>query len=467
MIEQNLQKNVSEFVKENRDNIVRDIKRLVAVKSVRGATAENAPFGVETKEALELSLEMSRDLGLDVKNCENYIGYAEVKGKSEQYIASIAHVDVVPQGNGWKADPFIVREIDGWLIGRGVCDDKGPAVLNMYMLKYFKEHYKEIPYTLRAIFGTEEETGMGDLDYYLANYAPPVFAITPDANFPVCCGEKGNVSADLISKKITDGNVLSFNAGIASNVIPDKAYMTIKKCSNYFPHCDGIEIDEKETEVKLLANGIGGHAAMPEGTKNAIGMLVTYCLDNNLLTDSEKAYFQILSRLHSVTDGSGLCIASQDDIFSPLTCIGGMIKIEDEKFIQNINIRFPTSITEETIAEILEYQMKAVGGRADVSRASKPFYLDANAPAIQALLSAYNDVTGKNEKPYTIGGGTYARHFPSAAAFGIEPCESEKDFFPSFVGTIHGAEEGYSIKAFMEALEIMIIAMDRLMNIEF
>ena len=93
--------------------------------------------------------------------------------------------------------------------------------------------------------------------------------------------------------------------------------------------------------------------------------------------------------------------------------------------------------------------------------------MDKNSAPIQALLTAYNDATGKNEEAYTIGGGTYARHFPAAAAFGVEPCASETDYFPDFIGPVHGAEEGYDIKGFMKALEILIIATARLMEIEF
>ena len=68
---------------------------------------------------------------------------------------------------------------------------------------------------------------------------------------------------------------------------------------------------------------------------------------------------------------------------------------------------------------------------------------------------------------YTIGGGTYARHFPAAAAFGIEPSADETDYFPDFIGPVHGAEEGYDIKGFMRALEILIIATAKLMEVEF
>ena len=463
---ENLQNKVKEFVKENERNIVQDIKDICAVKSLPGEPLPNAPFGAENRRALDLALAMSQRLGLDVKDCEGYLGYAEVKGESEKYIASIAHLDVVPEGNGWKADPFTVREENGWLIGRGVCDDKGPAILTMYMLKFFKDNYTTLPYTLRAMFGCEEETGMRDLEYYLENYPAPVFAFTPDANFPVCCGEKGIAAANLISAKIENGNVVDFTAGVASNVIPDRATISVKT-EKALPAADGIEITAENGVATLKAYGIGGHAAMPEGTKNAIGMLVEYCLANGLLTQQEEEFFKVLSDLHSTTDGAGVGIASDDGIFTPLTCIGGMMKLEDGKFVQNINIRNPTSITGEEIKEKLTKKLATVGGTVDMPRATPPFYVDKDSAPIQALLKAYNDATGRNEEPYTIGGGTYARHFPAAAAFGIEPCASETDYFPDYIGPVHGAEEGYDVKGFMQALEILIMATAKLMEIEF
>ena len=463
---ENLHNKVKEFVKENERNIVQDIKDICAIKSLPGEPAPNAPFGAENRKALDLALAMSKRLGLDTKDCEGYLGYAEVKGESDKYIASIAHLDVVPEGNGWKADPFVVREVDGWLIGRGVCDDKGPAIITMYMLKFFKDNYKTLPYTLRALFGCEEETGMRDVEYYLENYPAPVFAFTPDANFPVCCGEKGIAAANLISAKIENGNVVSFTAGVASNVIPDRASISIKT-DKALPQSDGIEISAENGVATLKAYGIGGHAAMPEGTKNAIGMLVEYCLANSLLTEEEEKYFKVLSDLHSSTDGAGVGIASDDGIFTPLTCIGGMMKLEDGKFVQNINIRFPTSITGDEIKAALTAKLAAVGGTVEMPRDNPPFYVDKNSAPIQALLKAYNDITGENAEAYTIGGGTYARHFPSAAAFGIEPSAAYPDYFPDFIGPVHGAEEGYDIKGFMRALEILILATAKLMEIDF
>ena len=38
-----------------------------------------------------------RDRGLSTRNCEGYVGYADLPGKSEKQIALITHLDVVPE----------------------------------------------------------------------------------------------------------------------------------------------------------------------------------------------------------------------------------------------------------------------------------------------------------------------------------------------------------------------------------
>lgn len=187
------------FVAQNRDNVVRDIKRLVDVPSVEGAPEEGKPFGPGPAAALAEGLAIAGEMGLATHNCENYIGWAQLAGATDAQIATITHLDVVPQGNGWTADPFDMQVRDGWLIGRGVADDKGPSVLCLYALKFLKENNVPLKYTVRALLGANEETGMKDVDYYLEHYAAPAFCFSPDAEFPVCNGEKGGFNGELVS----------------------------------------------------------------------------------------------------------------------------------------------------------------------------------------------------------------------------------------------------------------------------
>ena len=131
---------IDQFIQAQRENILRDIGRLVAVPSVEGPAAPGAPFGPGPRAALDEALAIAAELGLAPGEGEGHIGWADVPGaEKEKYLATITHLDVVPEGNGWDADPFTLRVRDGWLLGRGVADDKGPSVLCLYALKFLKD----------------------------------------------------------------------------------------------------------------------------------------------------------------------------------------------------------------------------------------------------------------------------------------------------------------------------------------
>lgn len=465
MIDAMFNAKVDAFLKENERNIIEDIRTLVGVPSVEGPAEKDAPFGPGPKKALETGLKIAEQLGLATHNCENYLGYAELKGKEDKHIASITHVDVVPEGNGWTGDPFIMREREGYLLGRGVGDDKGPSIIALYMAKFFKEQ-GSLRYGLRILLGTNEETGMEDVKYYLSHYEPAAFTFSPDGAFPVCNGEKGVYQGQLHSAKIEGGNVMEFTGGVASNVIPDRAYAILKADAAALPAAEGITVTTEGAGLaRIAAKGKGGHAASPKGTVNAIGLIVFYLAENGLLAESEKPYFELLKKLFCCTDGAGLGVASDDGLFDPLTCIGGMIKLEEGVFTEDFNIRFPTSTTGAEIDSIIQPQVEAVGGFLTHGMVDAPFYIDPKTPAIQCLVDTYNEVTGRHETPFVMGGGTYARHFPNAVSYGIElPGIPEGQ--PDFVGTAHGADEGVSVATLLEALKIYILAVARLNELD-
>ena len=248
---------IDKFINDNRENIIRDIARLVAINSVEGAAEPGAPFGNGPKQALELGLEICRELGLKAVNCEDKIGYGQI-GDAEDYLATITHLDVVPVGEGWTGDPFTLREREGYIIGRGVMDDKGPSVLCLYALKYLKDAGVPLRYSIRALLGTNEETGMGDVEYYLDNYKAPVFCFSPDSGFPVCNGEKGICNLRIVSKTKLD-KIADIRGGVAGNVIPGKAEAWVKGAKPAATESVSVEADGELWH--LTAKGIGGHAS--------------------------------------------------------------------------------------------------------------------------------------------------------------------------------------------------------------
>ena len=456
---------IDAFAEQNRDNILRDITRLVAVPSVEGTPEPGAPFGAGPRAALDKALEIAAELGLETYNAEGYIGWAQTGpiADGQKYLATITHTDVVPEGNGWDADPYTVRVRDGWLLGRGVSDDKGPGILCLYALKYLKDSGIKLKYPVRALLGTNEETNMHDVDYYAAHYPMPAFCFTPDAEFPVCNGEKGGFNGEIVSPRLENGVILDFQGGVARNAVPDRAFCTVRVAPDAIECTEGVTKEAGENGATVLrGQGKSGHAAMPAGTVNAISLLVDCLLHNHIGTEAEQAYLRVLQKLHAATDGSAVGIAADDGLFDPLTIIGGTIGQEDGVIRQSFDCRYPTNTDPEKMTAALE-QVCGTAAHLENLTSRVPFYIAADSPAIQTLINTYNEVTGEQQTPFTMGGGTYARHFPYAVSFGPEHTDVA---IPAFAGPMHGANEGAPFEKLIEALKIYILALLRLQDVE-
>ena len=451
---------IEEFIENNQDRFFQDIARLVAFNSVEKLGENGTPFGEEPKKALVEALAIAKELGLATRNCEDKIGYACIGGEGDRYLATITHVDVVPAGNGWKADPFVMRDIDGYILGRGVLDDKGPSVVCLYALKFIKELGIELRYPIRALLGANEETGMRDVEHYLANYPAPLFCFSPDADFPLICGEKGIWHGRMTACEKANA-VVEIKGGVAVNAIPDLCEATVKADS--LESTVNVEAVREGEYWHLTAHGIAGHASMPEGTKNAIGIMLDYILDNHIAEGEEKAFLEAAALVHRAWDGSLIGIAAQSEGFTPLTIVSGMIAMDDGRIWQSLDSRYVPSITGK---EILSRLQERFDGIAEVIglRDAAPFYKAPDCPEIVACMDAFKTVTGSDAKPFTIGGGTYSRDFPNAVGFGPEYHDRQR---PDFVGSIHGAEEAASKEELLEALKIYILALINLEEVDF
>ena len=454
---------IREFVRHHQEEIFSDIGELVSVPSVEGPAQPGAPFGRENRRALDKALAMAERMGLSTGHQNYKIGWAELKGEREAYLATISHLDVVPAGEGWDGDPFVMRRRDGWLLGRGVADDKGASVLCLYALKFLKEEKVPLRYGVRALLGCNEETGMQDVSAYLASNPAPAFCFSPDAEFPVCNGEKGHCGLTMTSRPFGQGRILAWEGGVATNAVPDRASALVRADLESLPQADGITLEKEGEFVRVRGWGKSGHAAMPQGTVNAIWLVGRYLLEQGLCSPEEKLYLEALEKLHRSTDGSGLGIAARDNCFDPLTVIGGtMRRTEDGRLVQTIDIRYPTSTSGKKLEQDIQ---QAVGEAAcvELDEDVPPFYIEAEAAPIRALIDTYNEITGSSEKPFTMGGGTYARQFPLAVSYGPEYPDTQ---LPDFGGTMHGANEAASEEGLLKALEIYILALIRLQQLE-
>ncbi len=226
----------------------------------------------------------------------------------------------------------------------------------------------------------------------------------------------------------------------------------------------GIEVEPAgEGLTRLVAHGKGGHASLPAGTINAIGLLVAYLRENALVAPVEQPFFDLLGRVFASTDGSTLGIGEKDEAFGAPTCIGGTIRKEGDRLVQTVDTRFTTALTISEIERRLTRLAGQYGATFTSAGGAEPYLTDPSSDPVQALIGVYNQVTGKHGEPFTIGGGTYARKFAHAVSFGPE----EDEPVPAFVGTIHGPEEGAGIDLLRRSLKIYIMAIDRLMGLSY
>ena len=177
--------NLDQIVDSYRDELIENIRKWVAIPSVQGAPAgENAPFGAEVRRMLDTALEDGRRFGFEVRDIDGYAGDISY-GSGEQTMGMLAHLDVVPLGDGWTHDPLGGEIADGRLYGRGTTDDKGPALCALYAMRAVKEAGIPLKHGVRLILGCDEETGMSDMLYYASKEKMPDYGFSPDAEFPV------------------------------------------------------------------------------------------------------------------------------------------------------------------------------------------------------------------------------------------------------------------------------------------
>ena len=143
--------------------------------------------------------------------------------------------------------------------------------------------------------------------------------------------------------------------------------------------------------------------------------------------------------------------------------VGGTIETKGDRFVQSLDSRFPTSITPDQIAERVGRLAEQAGATFETTMVMEPFLMQPDSPVIQALLGAYNEATGEDAKPFTMGGGTYAREFTSGASFGPEKPWVEN---PSWVGGMHGPDEAMSEDLLKQAFKIYALTIQRLMELD-
>lgn len=201
---ESIRQQIQAQVKASQAALVAALRDLVAIESVRGEARPQAPYGPGPKAALDKALEIAHTLGFQTKNIDNKVGYAQYgqadPNDPQAYYGIFGHVDVVPLGEGWKHGPLASEIEAGRIYGRGVLDNKGPILANLFALKILKDLGVEFPIPVRIVFGSNEETGFDCIKHYLTKEPAPRFGWTPDCKWPVVYGERGRLQVRILAE---------------------------------------------------------------------------------------------------------------------------------------------------------------------------------------------------------------------------------------------------------------------------
>src|SRR5262245_630774 len=148
------------------------IKELLA--GLVSFSSENPP-GREAEIALYLGAHL-QTLGFAVEVPEVAPGRRNVIARIDNgdgpTLAFNSHLDVVPAGSGWTADPFRLVERDGRLYGRGACDAKGSIASMVEAMTLLIAASAAWKGQLVGVFVADEEVGSSGARAFVAAHPP-------------------------------------------------------------------------------------------------------------------------------------------------------------------------------------------------------------------------------------------------------------------------------------------------------
>ena len=425
-------------VESNKEEMYQTLQELLRIPSVEEEPEEGAPHGRSVQDALEFMLQKAEKMGFEVCDFDHQVGYCEY-GEGN-LIAVVAHLDVVPAGEGWSRDPFGGEADEKFIYGRGAVDDKGPAVAALYALYAIKQLNLKLSRRIRIMFGTNEETGSHDMEHFFSHGGEtPLMGFTPDGTYPLVNGEKGIIITALRRKydqREGSARLLKISGGTAFNVVPAAASAEIECGQDVYEKLllragSEIKVTRNASSVRIDAYGESAHGSTPEKGRNAIGILVSVLKDIPFAPSLNDAFSFLNDKIGMETDGKSLGICMSDEESGGLTLNLGTIKGGPDSMELGINYRYPVTKKLEDCAPVFNAAF-AEHGFEVISQIHEPaLYVDPESELVVTLLDVYREHTGDDSGAICIGGGTYAKSVKNTVAFGpVFPGDPDREHKP-------------------------------------
>lgn len=417
--------------KLDENSMFEDLRGLMQIKSVNhdcGELSDSMPLGKGVYDALEYVLRLGKNFGFKTKMLDGYCCWMEI-GEGDRMIAVLGHVDTVPvETEGWNANPFDATLIDGKVYGRGICDDKGPTLLTIYAMKALSDSGVKLNKRIRLIVGGDEESGAWVcMKRYRETEELPDCAFSPDGDYPSTYAEKGILHVSIFRAIDETMKTLNIEAGKSYNVVPAYARATI----------DGINYE---------ASGKAAHASRPELGINALRELAKKLKASGV----EHPFVDMVL----ISDTKGFNIDFEDEPSGKLTINPSIVSVEKDKIELKCDIRMPVTYKPEQVVKAIADSVKPFGFTAESDFFLAPLYVRKDSLLVNTLQEIYKDATGRDDEPISVGGGTYARTFDNAVAFG--------PLLPGEENTNHKTNECWDFNNMLLTYQIIANAIERL-----
>ena len=440
------------IVYDNQEKIIKTFQGLLKIPSVLDydSATPKMPFGKDINYALIYMLELAKKDGFIVINDDGYAGEISYKtSDSKESVGILCHLDVVPAGNKWTYPPYEARIVDGKIYARGTTDDKGPTIASYFALKFIKDANIKLKKEIKIILGTDEETSWRGIEHYLKKYPMPSVGFAPDCSFPLVYGEKGRMSFDLSTQDFNDEVVESIKGGDRYNVVMDEVVAILKvnlaKEFNEYLHKHSLKGFVKDN--KYTIEGVAAHAMEPEKGINAglhmcnflkdyskhplIKFLATYFYDD--------PYFKKMN------------LDYDDFEMGPITVNIGIMEISCHNVRVTLDSRFPVRYDIDRFNQIFNELLIKYNLFIATKTYKNPHYVNPNDELVKLLYEAYVKNTGDTiNKPFTVGGGTYAGILDKGVAYGMG--------FPGELDLAHQKDECLAIESLLKGILIYIDA---------
>lgn len=480
MKKRNRQK-VEDWIDAHEEKIVSDVKRLVSIASVAELESRVHPYGQKCREVMEEYCRIAEEHGYRITSYDDRVVRADTTDVgSRPDIGIWNHLDVVPAGHDWKFQPYEPVLKEGYLIGRGVKDNKGPAVAAIYAIQCLKDLGAPLKHAISLYAGMEEEKGMSDILWLKANQVEfPRVNIVLDSRYPVCYGEKGILNVSVARRKKLPANIIDIDGGESVNSVAGRARMKLLvdapvKLPDSLPEWIRLSCTD-DGRLIIEARGLSKHAAHPEGSENAVFRLFAavggkepFCeeLHEILAGTVDPDTLEMFRRYASLSEGiygEGLGISAEDGISGKLTAVATLLSFKERLCSVTYDIRYPISLKMDCgLIEKIEAKTKNFGMEVTKVSGKQPGYFPKDHPLIENLMNTYNEFMGSHEKPFTIAGGTYARMLPNAFGYGFrivpEP-DYPETLIPPGHGNSHSADEAVSIEHFKRQLALLAVSL--------